>query len=175
MSVVYVTSDWHIGHTGISENFRKQFPTDDVHDQHIIYTMRSIVKKRDIMYVIGDVTWTTSGLQKIKDAEFPCKMVMVGGNHDTLPVQDYLEVFDEVVGVKRLSKGIFLTHIPIHRQELRYGDMKNVHGHCHRGGPWEQNKEPEYFNAILEYNDYLPVSVQEVHAIMKERKETCND
>jgi len=167
MSHVYVTSDLHIGHTGISEKFRSQFASDVEHDWYILTQIKATVTKRDVLFVLGDATWTTSGLQAMKDADIPARMILCGGNHDTLPVRDYLQVFDEVVGAYRY-KHCWFTHIPIHRQELhgRY----NVHGHCHRGGPWEVNKEPEYYNAILEFNDYAPINMQQVYRILEERK-----
>ncbi len=173
MSHVYVTSDWHIGHTGIAERFRTCFPTDDVHDHAILRAMKYATTKRDVLYVLGDVTWTARGLQMIKDAGIPCRMIMVRGNHDTLPTTDYLEVFEEVHGALRYKKYWF-THIPIHPMELYRG--YNIHGHCHRGGPWEVNAEPEYFNAILEYNNYAPVKMQDVGRIIKDRideRTTC--
>lgn len=166
MSHVYFTSDWHIGHSGITEKFRTQFPSDDAHDEYILNRMSSTVTKRDVMYVIGDVTWTESGLRKIYDAQFPCKMIMVGGNHDTLPVRDYLRVFDEFYGAVKY-KGFWLTHIPIHEQELYRG--LNIHGHCHRGGPYELSGDGRYFNAILEFNDYRPVCLADVQKSFVER------
>jgi len=129
--------------------------------------MRACVTKRDILYVLGDVTWSHKGLQKIKDAEFPCKMIMVGGNHDTLKATDYLQIFDELHGAIRY-KGYWFTHIPVHPMELR-GKL-NVHGHCHRGGPYEgDDEDTRYFNAILEYNDYMPINMQKVGTIIQDR------
>ena len=155
VSNVYVTSDWHIGHSRIHEKFRTQFVSESDHDSYILKRARDTVSKRDILIVLGDVTWTSEGLQKIKDADFPCKMIMIAGNHDDLPMADYLTVFDEVRGAWKYKK-YWMTHIPIHPQELYRG--KNIHGHCHAGGPDGES----YFNAILEFNDYAPVSMMEV-------------
>lgn len=168
MSRVWVTSDWHIGHSGISNKFRTQFPSDDAHDDHILGTMRACVTTRDVLIVVGDVTWTKVGLQKIKDTEFPCRMIMIGGNHDTLPMGDYLSVFDKVYGAYRYKK-YWITHIPIHPSELR--SKLNIHGHCHQGGPYETDKDTRYFNAILEFNDYMPINIQKVGEIINSRYE----
>ena len=168
MSHVYVTSDWHVGHKGITDKFRTMFCNQLDHDESIIYGARAVVNKRDTLIVLGDVTWTKEGLQQIIDAEFPCKMVMVRGNHDTLPTEEYLKVFSEVYGAYRYKK-YWLTHIPIHPMELYRGS--NIHGHCHRGGPYEVHKDPNYFNAILEFNDYLPVDMRQVGNEMVRRKE----
>lgn len=162
MSHVYVTSDWHIGHKGISEKFRTRYSSDAVHDWDILERAKQTVTKRDVLFVLGDVTWTRSGLELIDSFKFPCKMVMLKGNHDTLPTSDYLAVFDQVEGAFQYKKYWF-THIPIHPSELR--SRANVHGHCHAGGPRELQIGEEwnrYYNAILEYNDYAPVNMAEI-------------
>lgn len=175
MSHVYVTSDWHIGHTGIHEKFRTQFASVEDHDYYILNRARDRITKRDILVVVGDVTWTADGLQKIKDMEFPCRMIMVAGNHDNLPASDYLQVFEDVRGAWRYKK-YWITHVPIHPQELYRG--KNIHGHCHRGGPFEVEGDTNYFNAILEFNDYMPINMQEVGQIIADREKeggkTCS-
>ena len=152
MSHVYVTSDWHLGHKGITNHFRKQFPSDHVHDGYIYDQAHQRLTKRDTLFCLGDMAFTYEGLDMI--GCLPGRKILVRGNHDTFPTQDYLKVFDEVHGAYRY-KGAFLTHIPIHPMELFRG--YNVHGHCHRGGPRELQKDEEwqqYYNAILEFNDY---------------------
>lgn len=166
MSAVYVTSDWHIGHTGISQKFRSQFPSDDVHDRYILEQAKHTLTKRDVLYVIGDAFWTTSALEKVAAAKIPCPMYLVRGNHDTLPTTDYLQVFKEVYGAFKY-KQYWMTHIPIHPQELYRG--MNIHGHCHRGGPYETENDTRYFNAILEFNNYTPINVQRVGEIIQQR------
>ena len=166
MSHVYVTSDWHFGHTGITK-FRTQFPSTEYMEDYILGRCLDIIRKRDVLYCLGDMAFTRGSLEKI--AELPCRKILVRGNHDTLTTADYMEVFDEVEGCFRYKKYWF-THIPIHPSELYRG--MNVHGHCHRGGPAEhQNCEDwrSYYNAILEFNDYGPVNMQVVGTKMAER------
>ena len=50
----------------------------------------------------------------------------------------------------------------------------NIHGHCHRGGPDQLQNCPEwksYYNAIVEFNDYRPVPMQEILATLRRREE----
>ena len=175
MSHVYVTSDWHIGHSGIWHKFRTRYASDAEHDYDILGRALGTVTKRDVLFVLGDVTWTQKGLETIDSMKFPCKLIMIGGNHDTLSAADYLSVFDEMYGAY-YYKGCWLTHIPIHESELR--GKRNVHGHCHAGGP-NNHQLGEYwyvyYNAILEYNNYTPTNFQEVLQKLKEQKETVYD
>jgi calcineurin-like phosphoesterase family protein len=169
MSTVYVTSDWHFGHTGITQYFRRQFPTLEAMEDHIFYMAMGTVTKRDVVFMIGDMAFDQRGLDKIK--ELPCRKILIRGNHDTLPMASYMEAFDDVQGALRY-KGAFITHIPIHPTELYRG--YNVHGHCHRGGPAESQSGDEwwaYYNAIVEFNDYQVVPWSHVAATLKQRRE----
>jgi calcineurin-like phosphoesterase family protein len=110
--------------------------------------------------MIGDMSFTEQGLQMIDT--LPGKKLLVRGNHDVLPFDMYLGVFDDILGAYRY-KGAFITHIPIHPCELYRG--YNIHGHCHNGGPRERQIGEDwrsYYNAILEYNDYKLVPVDHI-------------
>lgn len=152
MSIVYVTSDWHLGHKGIADRFRTRFDSDRHHDHYIVEGARGVLTKRDTIFMLGDMSFTVEGMEMI--GSLPGRKILVRGNHDVLHMDQYNAVFDEIHGAYRY-KGCFLTHIPIHPMELYRGG--NVHGHCHRGGPRELQKGDEYkqyYNAILEYNGY---------------------
>lgn len=160
MSNVYVTSDWHLGHKGITSRFRKEFGSDGHHDYVIVENAAKVLTKRDAVFMLGDMSFTVEGLEMI--GKLPGRKILVRGNHDTLSMAQYNAVFDEIHGAYRY-KGAFLTHIPIHEMELYRGF--NIHGHCHRGGPRELQKGDlwkSYYNAILEFNDYQLVPMQKV-------------
>lgn len=160
MSTVYVTSDWHFGHTGITNHFRKQFTSLEAMEDTLLYETLGRVTKRDVLLCLGDMAFDQRGLDRLR--ELPCRMILVRGNHDTLPTENFMEVFDEIHGAYRY-KNAFFTHIPIHPMELYRG--WNVHGHCHRGGPRELQKGDEwrsYYNAIVEFNDYKIVPMEKI-------------
>lgn len=167
MSHVYVTSDWHFGHGGITDKFRKQFSSLEHMEDTILYDALGRVTKRDVLLCLGDMAFTQAGLDKLR--VLPCRMILVRGNHDTLGTEDYMEVFDEIHGAYRY-KGAFFTHIPIHPTELFRG--YNVHGHSHRGGPRELKKGDDwrrYYNAIVEFNNYQIVPMDYVWKVLKEK------
>jgi calcineurin-like phosphoesterase family protein len=170
VSHVYFIGDLHFGHTGI-EKFRTQFPSEAVHRQYIMDIWTDHVRKRDVVYVMGDAAFTQSGLDSI--AQLSGRKILVRGNHDLLPTECYLSVFEEVYGLLAW-KGMWLSHAPIHPTEL-YG-RTNVHGHCHRGGPTEvlaavdgsrghqTGAKATYFNTCAEHlpTPYVPI---EYHAM----------
>lgn len=165
MSRVWVTSDWHLGHSGITR-FRKQFHTDEAHDAAVISMYHDMgVTKRDVVFMLGDMAFTETGLMEI--ARLPGRKILVRGNHDDRSEALTRAVFDEIHGAYRY-KNCFLTHIPIHPMEL-YGGY-NVHGHCHRGGPNNLLKGAEwgsYYNAILEFNNYQMVPMDHVLRVLR--------
>lgn len=167
MSTVYVTSDWHLGHSGITKRFRTQFGSDRHHDEVILQNAADVLTKRDVVLMLGDMSFTVEGLERI--GELPGRKILIRGNHDTAAMAHYNSVFEEVHGAYRY-KNCFLTHIPIHPMELYRG--YNVHGHCHRGGPYELQKGEDYksyYNAILEFNDYKMVDMQHVLKTLNRR------
>lgn len=169
MSTVYVTSDWHFGHSGITDRFRTQFASLEQMEDTILYDALGTVTKRDVLICIGDMAFTHAGLHKLK--VLPCRKILVRGNHDTLSTDAYREVFDEIEGAWKYKRA-FITHIPIHPMELYRG--KNIHGHCHRGGPADLQKGEEwwaYYNAIVEYNDYQIVPMDHVWAQLQRQQQ----
>jgi calcineurin-like phosphoesterase family protein len=136
------------------------------------------ITKRDIVYVMGDAAFTQGGLDDI--GRLAGRKILVRGNHDLLPTESYLEVFEEVYGLLAY-KGLWLSHAPIHPDEL-YG-RTNVHGHCHRGGPtgvynsWGDNRgftigsPATYFNTCAEHlpTPYKPIRMDEMMECIRTR------
>lgn len=177
MSHVYFIGDLHFGHNGI-ERFRTQFPSESVHRQFIMDTWNETIRKRDVVYVMGDAAFTQDGLDSI--ATLSGQKILVRGNHDLLPTEAYLSVFKEVYGLLAY-KGMWLSHAPIHPTEL-YG-RTNVHGHCHRGGPTtihvsqgshrglSVGAKATYFNTCAEHlpTPYKPIELHEMQELIKAR------
>lgn len=177
MSHVYFIGDLHFGHSNIHV-FRNQFPSEKVHRQFLMDTWSETIRKRDVVYVMGDAAFTQEGLDSI--ATLSGKKILIRGNHDLLPTESYLEVFDEVYGALAY-KGLWLTHIPIHESEL-YG-RTNVHGHCHRGGPTtvhanlnsfrgvQMGEKATYFNTCCEHlpTPFKPIRMDEMRECIAQR------
>ncbi len=177
MANVYFIGDLHFGHKNIAV-FRKEFETELQHRRHLMDVWSGFITKRDVVYVMGDAAFTSEGLDSID--ELPGRKILIRGNHDLLPTDAYLSVFEEVYGLLAY-KGLWLSHAPIHPQEL-YG-RTNVHGHCHRGGPttchvagdssrgFQTGTKATYFNTCGEHlpTPYKPIRLDEMQEIIKQR------
>jgi calcineurin-like phosphoesterase family protein len=164
MSIVRFIADLHLSHQNMAK--RRGFSTVEEHDEHIIAKWNSVVNKRDVTYILGDITMEKSAPYPLLDRLNGIKHIVLG-NHDRR--QDTKKLFDyaESVGGMLNYKGIFLTHCPIHPDELTYGIPKNIHGHIHDKvvmkmlDGWEVPDE-RYFCVSCEQVDYLPKSLKDL-------------
>lgn len=140
MSTVWFTSDLHFGHKNIS-NFRKEVLSEEDNRKRIITDWKDLVTKRDIIYVLGDVAFTLETF--IEFGELPGTKYLVRGNHDNLDLAWYARYFDDVYGLLSYKK-FWLSHAPIHPNELR--GRVNLHGHVH----YHTIEDNRYFNVCVE-------------------------
>lgn len=177
MSNVFFIGDLHFGHNNITK-FRTQFPNEKVHREYIMDMWNETIGLRDVVYVMGDAAFTFDAIRSI--LLLHGRKILIRGNHDLLPTEDYLTCFEEVYGMLAW-KGYWLTHAPIHPTEL-YG-RTNIHGHCHRGGPMEVHDDlvgiqgtptrvkATYFNTCAEFlpTPYKPIEYHAMKEIIDKR------
>jgi calcineurin-like phosphoesterase family protein len=164
MSIVRFIADLHLSHANMAT--RRGFSTIEEHDEHIIAKWNSVVNKRDVTYILGDVTMEKSSPYPLLDRLNGIKHIVLG-NHDRR--QDTKKLFDYAESICGMInyKGVFLTHCPMHPDELTYGISKNIHGHIHDKvvmkmlDGWEIPDE-RYFCVSCEQVDYLPKTLEEL-------------
>ncbi|MDB4311954.1 hypothetical protein N9937_00850 [bacterium] len=166
MSNVWFTSDWHFGHKNILK-YRPDFESREVLEDLILENYKRLVTKRDKVYFLGDIAFTDEALEKI--AGLQGNKVLVLGNHDTdaktrPSIQAFAEVFNEIHGMVK-HKGFWITHCPMHPEELR--GKKNIHGHTHDF----VLSDPRYLNVCLEQINYGLIDLNAVKAIFQGRED----
>lgn len=164
MSIVRFIADLHLGHTNMAT--RRGFATVEEHDEHIIASWNSVVDKRDVTYILGDVTMEKKASYALLDRLNGVKHVVLG-NHDRR--QDVPHLLQHVTSVAGMIqyKGIILTHCPIHPMELEYRFPRNIHGHIHDSQVLLLDScfdEPDlrYICVSCERVDYKPKSLTEL-------------
>ena len=164
MSIVRFIADLHLSHQNMAT--RRGFSSIEEHDEHIIAQWNSVVNKRDVTYILGDITMEKSSPYPLLDRLNGIKHIVLG-NHDRR--QDTKKLFDYAESICGMInyKGVFLTHCPMHSDELNYGIVKNIHGHIHDKvvmkmlDGWEVPDE-RYFCVSCEQVDYLPKSLEDL-------------
>lgn len=127
MSTVRFIADLHFGHENMAKH--RGFASADEQDEFIVQQWNKTVHKRDITYILGDVTMEKANYDILD--RLNGRKIVVGGNHDK-PNQSrkMLEHVDYLAGMVQY-KGIFLTHCPVHPMEMDYRIKYNIHGHIH--------------------------------------------
>ena len=128
MARVFFIADLHLSHTNMA--LHRGFATVEEHDEHIIEKWNSVISKRDIVYILGDITMEKSAPYHLLDRLNGTKHVVLGNHDRKQDVKKLLGYVESVAGMIQY-KGIMLTHCPIHPMELDYRFKHNIHGHIH--------------------------------------------
>jgi calcineurin-like phosphoesterase family protein len=154
MGEVYVISDLHLGHLNMA--LKRGFSSVEEHDQYIIDQWNKVVKKRDTVYILGDITMEKTASYHLLDKLLGIKKVALGNHDKPQHVPELLKYVSSVFGSFKY-KGCILTHIPIHECEIdrfRYC----IHGHVHE----KSLSDPRYKNVSAEVLEYTPILISEL-------------
>jgi len=155
MSTIRFIADLHFGHANMA--IKRGFLSPEEHDEHIIKKWNNTVSKRDVTYILGDLSMEKKSPYHLLSRLNGVKHVVLG-NHDRH--QDVAELLKHVHSVSGMIKykGFWLTHCPVHPVELErvYG---NIHGHVHEN----IINEPKYFCVSCENVDYTPRTFEELN------------
>lgn len=165
MSNVRMIGCLHLGHLAIAK--WRGFETSEEHDEHLIEKWNSVVNKRDLTYILGDITNETSKHYHLLD-RLQGRKIAILGNHD-LPKhsKELLKHVDYIGGLMKY-KGIFLSHCPVHPMELDYRVSRNIHSHLHEKSIMIMNengdliKDDRYHCVSVEQVDFKPVSISDL-------------
>lgn len=127
MGAVYHIGDLHHGHKNILK-YRTNFSSIEEHDSTIVENINSTIGKRDILYLHGDCYFTLESLDLLRQIRFCLQKVWILGNHDLSNNKDMSilktvlneGLVDKVVGLYK-HKGVWMSHAPVHSDELRGG------------------------------------------------------
>jgi calcineurin-like phosphoesterase family protein len=147
----WVTSDLHFRHKKLVEYepFWRKYDSIIKRDAEIEGWWHANISSEDVIYVLGDVAWNREGLDVIKNLPGIKKLVM--GNHDTLDMEAYRQVFRKITGYAVLND-VLLAHMPIHRSSVIPQYWGQIHGHTHGQG----SPEGPYVSACLERTEGTP-------------------
>jgi len=156
MSKVFFISDLHLGHKNIIKfaQGHRYGETIDEHDRWIVEQWNSVVTSpKDTVYVLGDVCFDRDKLKLI--GQMQGNKILLMGNHDQFKLEEYQKYFYKIIWFTRY-KGFWLSHCPIHPQELR--GKYNIHGHVH------QNIIPDrrYISVCVEALNGTPIEFSKI-------------
>lgn len=162
MSSIFFISDLHLGHKNIlnfSGNLRDGSNSWE-HDCILITKISSTVTKRDTLFILGDACFDMERMNLLE--EIPATKILVRGNHDNFQDGVYHKYFKSIEGIVKHKRRYWLTHCPIHPQELR--GKQNIHGHVHFNTVLNNQlkRDERYINVCVEACDGFPVSYEDI-------------
>ncbi len=150
MSTFFI-SDLHLGHENMA--IRRGFSCADEMNDHIIKCWNSVISKRDLVFILGDITMEKVRDYPILDQLKGNKTVVLGNHDEPQHVKELLKYVNKVAGMIDYKKMVILTHCPIHPSQLEFRYSHNIHGHVHENSL----DDPRYINVCAEMIDYTPV------------------
>jgi len=149
---IYFTSDPHLGHKNIHKLRDVASPEENV--RLFFEEARRKLHKRCLIYFLGDVMFDIKYLEMIK--ALPGRKKLIKGNHDELlTLENIKDVFESVDGIIKYKK-FWLTHAPMHPDELR--NKVNIHGHVH----YATIPDKRYVNICPEETGQYFITLEEI-------------
>ncbi len=152
------------------------FQDEWYHDDYLIDQWNSVVtSKKDITYILGDITMESKEHYYKLDQLNGIKHVVLGNHDKKNHVPELLKYVEDVAGMIDY-KGFALTHCPIHPCELSFY-RGNIHAHIHHINKLEEVKVMQnygdgdnakfetlhkYYNVDAKLIDYKPKSIEEL-------------
>lgn len=153
-------ADLHLGHKNIHKY--RGFTSIEEHDEFVKERWHRQVRKKDKVYILGDVCFTAEHWAEF--STWTGNKVVVLGNHCTERNSSAdIPASIDLHGAIRY-KEFWLTHIPIHREELR-GKL-NLHGHTHN----KAINDTRYLGVSLEQTGYMLLSLEDIRSEMQRRR-----
>ncbi|MFY0606406.1 MAG: hypothetical protein JXR10_06820 [Cyclobacteriaceae bacterium] len=153
MGNVFVISDLHFGHRNMA--IRRGFESVEDHDSHIITSWNEVVRKGDVVWILGDLTMEKASNYNLLDKLRGYKKVVLGNHDRPNHIPRLLNHVNSVCGMYQYKDVIF-THCPIHVSQLsRF--RANFHGHVHL----ESLDDNRYINISAEVIDFKPQKVSD--------------
>jgi calcineurin-like phosphoesterase family protein len=135
-------------------------------DEFMVAAWNERVRPNDKVYHLGDVVINRKALKTL--ARLNGDKVLIRGNHDIFPDEEYRQYFRELRAY-HVMNGMILSHIPIHSESLgRFGT--NIHGHLHANRVMKAMPpayrpdmiDVRYHCVCVEQTDFAPILFEDV-------------
>lgn len=164
---VFFTSDLHFSHDRDFIYKPRGFNSIEEHDAEIIKRWNDIVKKEDIVYVLGDLIMgdQDAAIENLK--KLNGKIRFLAGNHDTNnKIIRYLEecnftYFGCAAIIKHGKKTLYISHYPTITGNTTKEKVINLHGHTHSKNKFTEGF-PLMYNVALDAHNCRPVSIEQI-------------
>jgi len=148
----YFFSDPHFGEF----KSKRPFADSKAMDAALLQNWNETVGVDDEVWVLGDLGKSFKG----KVATLNGRKNLIPGNIDDISSVMSSGLFQTVKIAHWHTDKLLLTHIPVHPDELKWGSLRNVHGHTHE----RVIDDPRYLCVSVDQTDFRPISLEDVLA-----------
>jgi calcineurin-like phosphoesterase family protein len=156
MGNVRFISDTHFGHKNMA--IKRGFSSAEEMNDYIIKKWNSVVNKKDVTYLLGDVSMESKNFYYLLDSLNGVKNVILGNHCRRQDIPEMLKYVNSVAGMIDYKDNYILTHCPVHPSQLAFRYSYNIHGHVHENSL----DDPRYINVSCEVVDYTPKLIAEL-------------
>lgn len=160
MAKIWFTADTHLGHARIIDYCNRPFKSAEHQDAEIIKRFASVIRPGDVLYHLGDVSWSSYNLDSFFNAINTKEVHLIYGNHDKPKVakHPYIRSYNELKRINIDSISITLCHYAMRRWSNCDHGAFQLYGHSHGKLPGEGRQ----MDVGVDTHDYYPYEWSEV-------------
>lgn len=173
MPNIWFTADTHFGHGNIIKYCNRPFtkdglPDPQAQDESIIKRFNEVLKPGDVLYHLGDVSWSSFNKQgNFLDRLYTREVHLIWGNHDS--PKDFRNVTSirSYSDIKRISiegQSVVLCHYPMRTWNGKSHGAFQLYGHVHGRMPGIDRQ----MDVGVDTKDFYPWAWEEVRAKLKD-------
>jgi len=165
----FFTADTHFGHENIIKYCARPFANAEEMDAVLIENWNNKINDGDLVYHLGDFSWGNSVQYR---AQLNGDIIFLRGNHDKDALQNK-HLFLRTLTREELTLGgqfIVMSHYAMRVWNKSHFNAWHLYGHSHGTLP----PEGKSWDVGVDYNDYAPISFEELKSIMDARPNNVN-
>lgn len=181
MKNTYFISDQHFGHKNIIKYANRPFTSVDEMDETIIKNWNGMISKTDEVYILGDVSLTSSERTNEILNRLNGRLYLIKGNHEKSVmsskenrdrfewIKDYYELKYEYNGKRNM---IVMCHYAMRVWNKSHHGAYHLYGHSHDSLEYEQwgkSMDVGIDSAARIFGEYRPFTFDEIDGILSKR------
>ena len=163
--MIYFSSDHHFNHINILKHTQRPFSSVQEMDSEMISRWNSVIKDRDEVYYLGDLTLGNWGTAKSYLDRMNGRIKFIEGNHDKrwFKSLDPKLQLPPIYELNYMNKTIVLSHYSLRSWNKSFHGSYHLFGHSHGDLP----PYGKSFDVGVDCWNFYPVSIEQVFEKME--------
>lgn len=163
--MIYFSSDHHFQHAKVIEYCKRPYSTQMEMDSDMIEKWNSVIKDKDEVYYLGDLTLGNWGTARSYLKQLKGKIKFIEGNHDKrwFSSLESSQKLPAIYELNYMNKTIVLSHYSMRSWNKSFHGSYHLFGHSHG----ELSPYGKSFDVGVDYWDFYPVSIEQVFEKME--------